>query len=298
MKHRVFNISLFVIYIIVTTGLMIWQGIGIDPSRYVFVLFPIALIVKKTRSFILDWTPFLFILLSYDFLRGFADNLGPRADFLGLIELEKTLFNSIPSITLQTMFYNPAQASLLDFLATIFYFLHFALPLSFGFILWLYNREYFKKFVTGILLLSYGAWLTFLIYPSAPPWLASNENYLPKVHKILDVTLGTFPDKWDLPSVYHRFNPNPVAAMPSLHVGYPVIVLLFALHFFKLKALLFLPYVILTCFSIVYLGEHYVVDLIGGSFYGLICYFLALKLHNPSIFSAKIKSFFDKTLAE
>lgn len=261
------------------TAVMIWQGIGIDPSRYVFVLLPISLLVKKTRSFILDWTPFLFILLSYDFLRGFADNLGPRADFLGLISLEKGLFNSIPSITLQSMFYNPSQASLLDYFATIFYFLHFALPLSFGFILWLYNRGQFRQFVTGILLLSYLAWITFLIYPSAPPWLASNENYLPKVYKILDVTLGAFPDKWDLPSIYHQFNPNPVAAMPSLHAGYPVLVFLFALKFFKLRSLFFLPYVLLTLFSVVYLGEHYIVDLIGGMLYAITSYLLAIKLH-------------------
>lgn len=279
MKHRVFNVSLFVIYIAGMTGLMIWQGIGIDPSRYVFVLLLASLLVKRTRSFILDWTPFLFILLSYDFLRGFADNLGPRADFVNLINLEKGLFGTIPTTGLQKIFYNPQAPSLLDFMATIFYFLHFALPLSFGFILWLYNRGHFRQFVTGILLLSYAGWLTFLIFPAAPPWLASNEGYLPKVHKILDVTLGAFPDKWNLPSIYHQFNPNPVAAMPSLHAAYPLLILLFALKFFKLKALLFAPFVLAVWISIVYLGEHYVVDIIAGAIYAIIFYFIAVKLH-------------------
>lgn len=258
---------------------MIWQGIGIDPSRYAFVLLPAALLVKRTRSFILDWTPFLFILLSYDFLRGFADNLGPRADFVGLINLEKGLFGSIPTITLQNLFYHPSTVSWLDYFATMFYFLHFALPLSFGFILWLYNRGYFRQFVTGILLLSYAAWVTFLMFPAAPPWLASNDGYLPKVYKILDVTLGAFPDKWNLPSVYHNFNPNPVAAMPSLHAGYPILVLLFAIKFFKKWALAFGIYVLGVFFSVVYLGEHYIVDLIGGAFYALIGYFIAVRLH-------------------
>ncbi len=280
MRHRVFNISLFVIYIVGMTGLMIWQGIGIDPSRYVFILLLASLLVKKTRSFILDWTPFLFILLSYDFLRGFADNLGPRADFVNLINLEKGLFGSIPTITLQNMFYHPTGPSWLDYFATMFYFLHFALPLSFGFMLWLYNRGYFRQFVTGILLLSYAGWVTFLIYPSAPPWMASQDGYLQGVHKILDVTLQAFPDKWNLPSVYHNFNPNPVAAMPSLHAAYPFLVLLFALSFFKLKALFFLPYVLLTWFSIVYLGEHYVVDILAGAIYAIIFYFVAIRLHS------------------
>ncbi len=279
MKHRVFNISLFVIYIAGMTALMIWQGIGIDPSRYAFVLLLASLLVKRTRSFILDWTPFLFILLSYDFLRGFADNLNTRVNFTLLINAERGIFGSIPTIDLQKMLYNPLHPSLIDFFFTIFYFLHFALPLSFGFILWLYDRSHFRQFVTGILLISYTAWISFLIYPSAPPWLASNEGYLPKVYKILDVTLGAFPDKWNLPSVYHQFNPNPVAAMPSLHGGYPVLVLLFAIKFFRLKALFFIPYVLGVFLSVVYLGEHYIVDLIGGSLYALICYFIAARLH-------------------
>lgn len=279
MKHRVFNISIFVIYIVGMTGLMIWQGIGIDPSRYVFVLLLASLLVKRARSFILDWTPFLFILLSYDFLRGFADNLGPRADFVKLINLEKGLFGQIPTITLQSLFYHPSGASWLDYFATIFYFLHFALPLSFGFVLWLYNRGHFRQFVTGIMLLSYAGWVTFLVYPAAPPWLASNEGYLPKVYKILDVTLGAFPDKWNLPSIYHQFNPNPVAAMPSLHAAYPLLILLFALKFFKFKALLFTPFVLGVWISIVYLGEHYIVDIIAGAIYAIIFYFIAVRLH-------------------
>lgn len=258
---------------------MVWQGIGIDPSRYVFVLLLASLLVRRTRSFILDWIPFLFILLSYDFLRGFADNLGPRADFVKLISLEKGLFGQIPTITLQNLFYHPFRPSWLDYFATMFYFLHFALPLAFGFTLWLYNRGHFRQFVTGILLLSYAAWITFLIFPAAPPWMASQDGYLPEVHKILDVTLQAFPDKWNLPSVYHNFNPNPVAAMPSLHGAYPFLVLLFALKFFKLKALFFLPYVLLTWFSLVYLGEHYVVDIIGGVIYAVIFYIVALRLH-------------------
>lgn len=250
-----------------------------------------SLLVKKTRAFILDWLPFLFILLSYDFLRGFADNLGQRVNYLELIRAEKAIFGIIPTIQLQNLFWT-GSAGFLDYLSTIFYFLHFALPLSFGFLLWLYNRSYFKQFVTGLLLLSYGAWVTFIIYPAAPPWMA-----LPQVHKIIDVTLQAFPDKWDLPSIYHNFNPNQVAAMPSLHAAYPLLVLLFALSFFKLKGLIFLPYVLATWFSLVYLGEHYVVDVIGGAIYAIIFFFVAIWLHKrASIFAAIMKSFSDKPL--
>lgn len=275
MKHRVFNISLFLIYIVAMTAIMIWQGVGLAPDRFAFLLLFASLFVKRTRSFILDWMPFLLILLSYDFLRGLADNLGPRAHITELIKLETLIFGFIPTIELQKMFFNPSNPSLLDYLASIFYFLHFALPLSFGFILWLYNKSYFRQFITGILLLSYAAWFTYIIYPATPPWLASNDGYLPHVHKVMDVTLSAFPDRWNLPTVYHQFNPNPVAAIPSLHAAYPLLVFLFAYRFFKKKALPFVFYVLAVWFSIIYLGEHYVIDVIAGAIYAVIFYLIS-----------------------
>lgn len=279
MAHRVFNIALFIIYIVLMTGVMIWQGIGIAPDRFAFLLFFASFFVKRTRSFILDWSPFLFILISYDFLRGFADNIGGRVHFVELIEAEKAIFGMIPTEKLQSLFFKYPNPTIIDFLATIVYFLHFALPLGFGFTLWLYNRAYFKQFVTAILLLSYGAWVTFLLYPAAPPWISSNKGYLTGVNKILDITLASFPEKLKLPTIYHQFNPNEVAAMPSLHAAYPLLIFLFALKFFRFKSIPFLIYVLAVWISLVYLGEHYVIDIIAGGIYALVFYFVSVKIY-------------------
>ncbi|MBI2595404.1 50S ribosomal protein L33 [Candidatus Daviesbacteria bacterium] len=280
MKHRIFNISLFTLYITISTALMIWQGIGISPDRYAFVLLLGSLLVKKTRSFILDWLPFLFILISYDFLRSFADKLNTQVHYVELIGADKTIFGFIPTIELQKIFFHPGFLSWYDFLATILYFLHFALPLSFGFILWLKNKNQFKEFTTGILLLSYAGWLTYLAFPAAPPWLAGERGFLQGVTKIMDLTLKNFPERLNLPTIYHNFNPNPVAAMPSMHAAYPFLVFLFALKFFKLKALLFSPYVLAVWISIIYLGEHYAIDVVVGAFYAAVFYFVSANLHN------------------
>ncbi len=274
-KQHHFTVGVFIVYIVGMTALMIWQGIGIAPDRYAFVLLLGALIVKKTRAFLLDWIPFLFILLAYDFLRGFADNVISRAHFSELINTERALFQGqIPTVWLQERLYIPGQIQWYDILATLFYFLHFALPLGFGYLLWLDNRGRFRQFVIGILLLSYAGWVTYLIYPASPPWLAQQQGYLSGVTKILDKTLGLFPDKFDLPTVYHNFDPNPVAAMPSMHAAYPFLVLLFAISFWGLRALVFLPYVLLVWFSIIYLGEHYVVDIIGGVIFASTFFFI------------------------
>ena len=291
MIHRFFLIGLFVLYIILMTALMIWQGIGIAPDRYAFVLLLAALLVKRTRSFLLDWVPFLFILISYDFLRGFADNLGQRVHFVELIEMEKYLFGKVWTTQLQSDFFNPAYLTWYDFVATIFYFLHFALPLAFAFLLWVNNRSYFRRFVLSISLLSYAAWITFMIYPAAPPWMAAQNGFLPETTKILDFTLNLFPEKVSLPTIYHKITPNPVAAMPSLHGAYPMLVLLYSIRFFGIKGIIFLPYVILAWLSMVYLGEHYLIDLIAGAIYSLVFFLLTETVLIKSY--ARVKTFFN-----
>jgi hypothetical protein len=288
-QHRVLNFGLFAFYIIAMTALMIWQGVGLAPDRYAFVLLLGSLLVRRTRSFLLDWMPFLFILLSYDFLRGFADNLGSRVHLQELIDYERMLFGGIPTADLQAALYNPNNLQWYDYMATVFYFLHFALPLGFGFLLWIYNRSYFRQFTTGILLLSYAAWMTYIAYPAVPPWMAARDGHLDGVVKIMDRSSRAFPTKIDLPTVYYRFNPNPVAAIPSLHAAYPLLVLLFALRFFKKRALFFVPYVLAVWFSIVYLGEHYVIDVVLGALYAIIFYVLAKEVLHTVKFQTWLK---------
>lgn len=274
MKHRVLVFFLFIVYMSAATALMIWQGIGIAPDRYVLVLLLGSLLVKRTRSFIMDWIPFLFILISYDFLRGFADNLSLYVHYFAPIWADRWIFGFVPTISLQQTFFNINHLNWYDYVATIFYFLHFAIPLSFGYLLWLQHKNYFYQFVVGISLLSYSAWITFLIFPVAPPWMAGEEGHLPGIVKILDSTLASFPTTYELPTIYHRLNPNPVAAVPSLHAAYPFLVLLFCIGFFRLKGLFFLPYTLAVWISMVYLGEHYVIDIIIGAIYALFAYLL------------------------
>lgn len=257
---------------------MIWQGIGIAPDRYMFVLLLGSLLIKRTRSFILDWLPFIFILVSYDFLRGLAPFLNTHVNYQTLINTEIFIFGFIPTIFLQSQFLHLPNLNWYDYVATIFYFLHFAIPLGFGFLLWLDNKAYFKQFVVAISLLSYSAWVTFVIFPASPPWLSSDKGYIPEVTKILDYTLGDFPTSYELPTLYHNMNPNPVAAMPSLHSAYPFLIFLFCLSFFKWKGLFFLPYILGVWISLVYLGEHYVIDILAGILYATTSFIATLIL--------------------
>ena len=64
---------------------------------------------------------------------------------------------------------------------------------------------------------------------------------------------------------------NPVAAMPSLHTGYATIIALFVLSTVSSRlAWLMLLYPAAMAVSLVYLGEHYVIDVVAGIVYAVV----------------------------
>ena len=72
--------------------------------------------------------------------------------------------------------------------------------------------------------------------------------------------------------------PVPVAAVPSLHAAYALLTVLIALSWRRRVGLALLPYPILMWFSIVYLGDHYVVDILAGVAVALVGWLLAGRL--------------------
>ncbi len=76
-----------------------------------------------------------------------------------------------------------------------------------------------------------------------------------------------------IPSIYNLFAANKVAAIPSLHAAYPVMIFLFSL-FLKRKWLITLTgiYMLSVWYAVVYLGEHYLIDVIIGALYALVSF--------------------------
>lgn len=276
MRHHHFQILLFSLYIIVTTVLMINFGIGITPDRYFIVLFAGALLIKHSQHFIHDFAPFLLILIAYDFMRGFAPAINHRVHFLSPIQITQFIFNGkIPTIELQRLFYTPGYLHWYDYFASFLYLLHFAIPLAFSFLLWFNNRRNFREFMIGLSLLSYAALITYVIYPVAPPWYASLHGYLPPLTKIFNVVMQSHPEVFHIPTLYQSIRPNLVAAIPSMHASYAFLVFLYSLKFFKPASIFLLIYTLAMWISIVYLGEHYVIDIVSGVILCLVVFKLS-----------------------
>jgi membrane-associated phospholipid phosphatase len=108
--------------------------------------------------------------------------------------------------------------------------------------------------------------------PTAPPWYAASAARgvdgepagEPQVRRMM-VEYGElfWRDGWG--SLYSVFGGNPLAAMPSLHFATSVMAALLLAELGPVAGALGFSYAAALGFALVYLGEHYVVDLLAGA---------------------------------
>jgi membrane-associated phospholipid phosphatase len=105
--------------------------------------------------------------------------------------------------------------------------------------------------------------LTYWLVPTAPPWWAGQNGYLPHVRRIM-VEAGTefWGELWQ--RLYDSLGRNPFAAMPSLHFGTSVMAAHVLGEVGRNEAIAGWTYTLALGFALVYLGEHYVTDLVAG----------------------------------
>lgn len=105
--------------------------------------------------------------------------------------------------------------------------------------------------------------VVYWILPTAPPWWAGRNGNMPPVRRIMaEVGERVWKRLWR--PLYHSLEGNPFAAMPSLHFGTSVMAAHVLSGAGKRPGALGWSYALSLGFGLVYMGEHYVVDLIGG----------------------------------
>ena len=108
--------------------------------------------------------------------------------------------------------------------------------------------------------------------------MASQNGYLPPLQEVTGHVMSHFlPGPTTVPSIYGFFSANPVAAMPSLHAALPLLIYLFLCKKFGKWGFLFLPYVIGVWIAVLYLGEHYFVDVLAGAIYAIAAFMVVEK---------------------
>jgi hypothetical protein len=225
----------------------------------------LALALGRGWAFVLDWGPFLLLVLIWQATAGIADGLGRPVHVRSVAEADYWLFwGHLPSFELQQRFFDPERAHWYDWAATLQHAMHFVLPVLVGLAIWLRSRRTYWRYMASVLVLFTIGFVIYALYPAAPPWMAGLYGATPPVDRIAVVTVQRLPTSAPIGLAYTHFNPNEVAAVPSLHAALPMLIALVLVRLAGPRALPALLYPALLGLGVVYLGEHYVIDVLVG----------------------------------
>ncbi len=210
------------------------------------------------------WGVYVLGFILFAQLRSGADNTGIPWQFDYVIALERVVgLGTVPTVWLQEHLYSDGEIRTLDTLMYAVYLSYFFVPHLVGVLVWRSNPSRFPFFVAVMLATYCGGLLFSFLLPTAPPWLAAENGHLPHVYKVTGyIVSGVSAEAYQ--ASYQLVHSNPVAAMPSLHMAITAIVALFMWRRHWLVGVAGLLYATAMAFSLVYLGEHYVVDLLAG----------------------------------
>ncbi len=265
---RLLGISAPLIVVSITALLILERTPRREPLVYAMLVGSLVILTwisARSRGDYRLWALYTGGFALFSVVPSFGDETGMATHISDLVTAEKTLaFGSVPTVWLQTHLFDPRQIGWLDRATTYVHWSYFVLPHLFAAYLFLERRHLFERYVLLFVgVLTVGLAISF-IFPAAPPWAASLTGHLDPTYKVvtevgseLNVNLYRYFDNQIRSS-------NPVAAMPSVHMAISVIVLLMAFRVNWILGGLALAYNAAMAFSLVYLGEHYVLDILAG----------------------------------
>jgi hypothetical protein len=223
--------------------------------------------VRRVVRLLADWLPLVALLLAYDASRGLADGLGATVHVAELAEVDRWLTGGVlPTIVLQEHW----DAGWWEALASLVYGSHFVVTPVVLAVLWLRDRARWVRYARLVVALSAAGLVTYVLYPAAPPWLAARDGVIGPVQRLSGAgweTLG-LPRAGAL-LADSQAQVNPVAAVPSLHTAFAVLVCLVLLPLAARtwQRVALVAYALLMPVVLVWAGEHYVVDTLLGAVY-------------------------------
>jgi hypothetical protein len=264
-------------------GLALWEG-GLPLSRdrlLMWILlgllaFSLTNVRGWLQSVVLEWIPFAAILWAYDLLRGQADGLLFDTHVRPQLRADELLFGgTAPTVWLQEHLWDGfLQIHWYDYAAWLVYVSYFLGTYVLAAFLWWVNRPLFRRYVVMVSVLAMMGFTTYALFPAAPPWMASQLGALEPTTRSIEIIWSHIPIT-HFNTLFEKGThyANSVAAVPSLHAAYT---LLIALVLWPMAPrwgrVLLALYPWAMAFALVYTAEHYFVDILLGWIYCGLAY--------------------------
>jgi inositol phosphorylceramide synthase catalytic subunit len=257
-----------------TIGLR-WEHVVIDVS---FLL--LALVGPRSRRFSLAALPMVIAAFQYDFLVYLWAWAGP-VHVGDMFDAELRLFGlrDASGVVIPSAWFATRTNGVLDFVCGLAYLLYIPASIVTCVVLWWLDRSLLPRFALAYWLLNTMAVTTWFLFPVAPPWYVALYGFGPAVLDAAPYGAGAL--RFDALLGIHffeRFYSRCAwifGAFPSLHVGDPTVVLLAVRALGWRWTAVVGAYVLLVGFSAIYLGHHYVIDLVAGAVYAVLAWTLA-----------------------
>lgn len=277
---RSIRLGLFILYGLV----FVWSfaNNGLPVARlavlaWVAVAFIIGSVGKPSDQqlkMIGDLTLYAVMWLSYDYSRGIADSIGFPLQVELPRNLDRLLFlGADPNVWIQERFWR-RQVQWYDVVGSLVYFTHFVFPVAFSVYFWVTKRSEWVRYIRRFATVLFAGVLTYVVLPTAPPWMAASEKFPYRILEPLQRSTGR---GWDwmgldtVNSVILRGQQwaNPTAAVPSLHAAFALFMVVFAWPRVRRRwmRVVMALFPISMALTLVYFAEHYVIDVLVGWLY-------------------------------
>ncbi|HEX6455071.1 MAG TPA: phosphatase PAP2 family protein [Solirubrobacterales bacterium] len=258
-------------------ALVLWSAhYGIPVQRELVILWTCGALacvsigrpLREILQLALDWLPIVAVFWAYDLTRGAADSLGIGVHFHPMIDFDRLFFGEVPTVWLQDRLYAPGVVRWWEVAFTLVYTSYFIVPFVLAGWLWARDRLGFKRFTRRLVTLALAGLTTYVLFPAAPPWMAAEAGLIGEVHRntgrgweVLGIGTAELFSKGQAAS-------NMVAAVPSLHSAFTMLVALFLWGRVRqrLRPLLLL-YPLAMGLTLMATGEHYFFDIVLGWIY-------------------------------
>ena len=224
------------------------------------------------RAGVADWFPVALVLLAYLVLHELATTMIPVAHVQPQLGFDEFVFGgTAPTVRLQRALWNPGDPHWYDYAAWLVYLSHFVVTLTVAVVLWVRAYPRFRRFRALFLTVTFAGFLTYVVYPAIPPWLASRRGDMPHTVRIvramwLDLGLSDIAAVFGEKSRYAF----PVGALPSLHAAWPFLLLVFFWSVAGRWRALLVAYTLAMAFTLVYTADHFVFDVLLGWAYVVV----------------------------
>lgn len=212
---------------------------------------------------------YLLVWIVFTTLRAFADDIGFPDQGQLAAAIDRMLGLGVtPTERAQSAFYTPGEVGILDRIGLLIHGSYFMVPHLLALCLWFSKSPriagIFAAYLrTTALVLGFGLVL-YVLVPTSPPWLQSGEYGPLELERLVwSVQVAQDPGGEQVYGVIR--DPNPIAAMPSLHTAITVLLAWVAWTVHRRLGIAFTAYAVLMGAALVYMGEHFVVDVAAGA---------------------------------